>query len=252
MIEKDEENVFQPEDIRLMDNLFGSFLKPMRSRNARLIFLMLYKLKDVGYLTTHDIQNKLRDIGCVLTKKEINGRLNSLCDAKLIIKEDERGKPSIIEYNDKYTFDQWKLSNIGISIGGALPNLVAASLSINELGSFKEISSIKLETLNEESLEEIENLYILSKLLVTLKKEGGQMQFNTLRKKIQITTEKLAVYSWPNSFWSEKPLFEVIKNMPTIKSRLLKVFGYVSETDLTFSLTEEGSKLAEKILLKKQ
>jgi hypothetical protein len=235
-----------------MDNLFGSFLKPMRSRNARLIFLMLYKLKDVGYLTTHDIQNKLRDIGCVLTKKEINGRLNSLCDAKLIIKEDERGKPSIIEYNDKYTFDQWKLSNIGISIGGALPNLVAASLSINELGSFKEISSIKLETLNEESLEEIENLYILSKLLVTLKKEGGQMQFNTLRKKIQITTEKLAVYSWPNSFWSEKPLFEVIKNMPTIKSRLLKVFGYVSETDLTFSLTEEGSKLAEKILLKKQ
>lgn len=252
MIEKDEKNVFQPEDIQLIDNLFESYLKPMRSRNARLIFLILHKLKDASYLTTHDIQTKLRDIGCVLTKKEINGWLNSLCDAKLIIKENGRGKPSIIEYNDKYSFDRWKLSNIGISIGEALPNLVAASLNIIEPGSFKDISSINLETLNEESLEDIEDLYILSKLLVTLKKEGGQMQFSTLRKKMQITTEKLAVYSWPNSIWSEKPLFKVTKNAPTIRSRLLKIFGFVSETDLDFSLTEEGLRLAEKILLKKQ
>jgi len=250
--EKGEGVFFQAEEIQLTDDLFELYLKPLRSRNARLIFLILFKLKDAGYLTTHDIQTKLKDIGHVLNKKEINGWLKSLWGSKLVIKDDERGKPSIIEYNDKYTFDQWKLSNTGINIGRAIPNLVAASLNLIEPKLTKDISSIKLETLTEESLENIEDLYILSKLLVTLKKEGDQMQFNALRKKIQVTAEKLAVYSWPRSIWSEIPLFEITKNTPTMRSKILKLFGYVSESDLSFSLTKEGSRLAEKMLQKKQ
>jgi hypothetical protein len=250
--EKGEEVFFRSEEIQLTDDLFELYLKPLRSRNARLIFLILFKFKDAGYLTTHDIQTKLKDIGHVLNKKEINGWLKSLGDSKLVIKDNERGKPSIIEYNDKYTFDQWKLSNTGINIGRAIPNLVAASLNLIEPEPTKDISSIKLKTLTEESLENIEDLYILSKLLVTLKKEGRQMQFDTLRKKIQITAEKLAVYSWPHSIWSEIPLFEVTKNTPTMRSKILKLFGYVSESDLSFSLTKEGSRLAEQMLQKKQ
>ena len=251
MNKKDEEIFFRSGEIPLTDDLFELSLKPLRSRNARLIFLILFKLKDVGYLTTHDIQTKLKDIDCVLNKKEINGWLKSLWNAKLIIREEERGKPSIIKYNDKYTFDCWKLSDVGTNIGIAIPNLVAASLNLSEPEPLKDISSIKLDALNEELLVDVEDLYILSKLLVTLQKEGGRMRLNTLRKKIQITAEKLAVYSWPHSIWSEKPLFEVARNTPTIKSRLLKVFGYVSETDLAFLLTEEGSRIAEKMLGKK-
>jgi len=98
---KDKEIFFRSEEIQLTDDLFELYLKPLRSRNARLIFLILFKLKDVGYLTTHDIQTKLKDIDCVLNKKEINGWLKSLWNAKLIIREEERGKPSITKYNDK-------------------------------------------------------------------------------------------------------------------------------------------------------
>ena len=244
MREKADEDFILAEDIQSTDQLFGSYLKPLRSKNARLIFLILLKLKDAGYLTTHDLQNKLKDIGYVMNKKEINGWLKSLLDSELIVKEEERGKPSIIKYEDKYTFDEWKLSEIGINIG----SLINASLNLVEYEPIKDIGNIKLEALNEDSLETIEDLYVLSKLLVTLKKEGGQMQFNTLRKKIQIAAEKLAMYSWPDSSWSEKPIFKISKNKPTMKSKLLKLFGYMSESDLTFSLTDEGSKIAEKIL----
>ena len=251
MNEKSDGVFIRTEEIQLTNDLFELYLKPLRSKKARLIFLILFKLKDAGYLTTHDIQNKLKDVSYLLNKKEINGWLKSLLDSKLIIKGGERGKPSIIEYNGKYTFDQWKLSNTGINIGKAIPHLVAASLNLVEPEQTKDISSIKLEALNEESLEDLEDLYVLSKLLVTLKKEGGQMQFDWLRKKIQVTTEKLAVYSWPHSIWSEKTLFEITKNLPTMRSKLLKLFGYISESDLTFSLTEEGSRLAKKMLQNK-
>jgi len=244
MHEKDDGECNLVNEIQSTDQLFGIYLKPLRSKNARLIFLILLKLKDAGYLTTHDIQNKLKDIGYLMNKKEINGWLKSLLDSGLIVKEEERGKPSIIKYEDKYTFDEWKLSEIGINVG----NLINAPLNSVGYEPLKGINYIKLEVLNEDSLQTIEDLYILSKLLVTLKKEGEQMPFNTLRKKIQITAEKLAMYSWPDSSWSEKPLFEVSRNKSTTKSKLLKLFGYVSESDLAFSLTDEGSKIAEKIL----
>jgi hypothetical protein len=225
---------------KLFDSLFDGVLKPLHSRNARRIFEIFNQNKGYNYITTYDIEIELEKQGLSINKKEINGWLLTLQEAQLISKLNERGKPVISNYEDRYTFDLWQITKTGLIVGQRLP-------------IFLEKNDIILPSLTEltpSKIHEIEDLYITSKLLLTLFNHGGSLSYTELRKELAIDQEKLAVYSWPDATYSEKSLFEVIIKPPSLRTKILKLFGWVLEQDLSFKLTEEGSKIAAGIASK--
>lgn len=226
-----------------IDTLFDTTIKPLHSKNARKIYEIFYNNREFKHITTHDIETQLAEEGLAFNKKEINGWLVSLQESGLVEKLVERGKPIASEYKDKYTFDLWKLSEIGLRIGQRLPTLMD-----EKAGS----TIPKLDELTPSLIDELEDLYLTSKILLTLNAYGGSMSYLELRKKLYVDSEKLAVYSWPDSAHSEKPLFEIKVKPPTFKGKVYKLFGWLKEQDLVFSLTDEGKKLAEEIAVREK
>jgi hypothetical protein len=223
-----------------LDSLFEGILKPLHSRNARRIFEVFNQYKVYNYITTHDIEIEFGKQGLSINKKEINGWLLSLQEADLIFKLNERGKPVISNYEYRYTFDLWQLTKTGLMVS-------------QKLLFFKETNDLILPRLTEltpSKIREIEDLYMTSKLLITLFNHGGSLSYTDLRKELAINREKLAVYSWPDASYSEKPLFEVIVKPPSLKAKVFKVFGWILEQDLSFKLTEEGLRIAADIASK--
>jgi DNA-binding transcriptional ArsR family regulator len=227
----------------VLETLFEGWLKPLHSKNARTLYRIMYTYRKTGYITTHDIETKLLENGDKMNKKEINGWLSSLLEADLVTKDNIRGKPTINLYEGKYTYDRWILTQVGINLGTALPNLMTAEGAL----PIKSIIPSLLD-LNEETLEDIEDLFYTAKLLVTLHKSGGKMTYATLRKTLNVSKEKLAIYSWPDSAHSDKPLFEVAVKPPSLKGQVLKLFGQIHEADLDFTLTDKGKAMAERLI----
>ena len=102
----------QPKNKEELDEIFEETLRPLQSRNARHIYLVLRDSKE-EYLTTYDIQPILEAQGNKLNKVELNNWLSALQDVGLVQKAIERGKPTMRPYNRRYTFDLWKLSQKG-------------------------------------------------------------------------------------------------------------------------------------------
>jgi hypothetical protein len=217
-------------------------LKPLHSRNARRIYEVFYQNKEYTHITTHDIEIKLEKEGLSINKKEINSWLVSLHEAGLISKKDERGKPIASDYENRYTFDLWKLTETGLIVGERLPSLMAK----------KESFLPSLADLTPYIIHEIEDLYLTTKLLITLYEEGGQLDYKDVRKSLAIDREKLAVYSWPDAAHSDKPLFEITVKPPSFRSKIFKLMGWFLEQDLSFKLTEDGRKIAETIMSKEK
>ncbi len=225
-----------------LDLLFEGPLKPLHSKNARYIFKVFMDNKRYQHLTTHDIEKVLEERGLVINKKEINAWLVSLQNAKLIIKMNERGKPIVSRYEDRYTFDLWCLSETGLNVGQNLSIFIDNKLPKN---------IPKLADLTPEIIHEIEDLYFTSKILLILYNYGGVLTYSELRKHLAVDREKLAIYSWPDVSHSEKPLFEITIKPPTLRTKIFKIFGWVFEQDLTFKLTDEGQNIANIISSRK-
>ena len=219
-----------------LDTIFEGMLRPLHSRNARTLFDVFYENREHEYLTTHDMEKILDVKGFEMSKKEINAWLVSLQEAGLIAKLDGRGKPVASEYDDRYTFDLWKMTETGLNLRRRLSILMSQRSSIP-----------KLSAMTPKLLEELEDLYFTTKILLTLEEYGGSMSYLELRKKVALDREKLAVYSWPDASHSEKPLFEVKVKPPSFRGRVFKLFGQVVEQDLTFSLTDVGREMAKAI-----
>ena len=218
----------------ILESLFDGTLKPLHSRNARKIFEVFYQFQRYNYITTYDLEIELKKNDLQINKKEINGWLISLQEAQLIIKLNERGKPVVSSYKDRYTFDLWRLSETGLIVGQRLPIFMEK----------KDMTLPSLTELTPSKIHELEDLYFMAKLLITLYSRGGSLSYTDLRKELSIDREKLAIYSWPDASYSEKPLFEVIVKPPSLRAKVFKVFGWVLEQDLSFKLTEEGLKIA--------
>jgi hypothetical protein len=225
-----------------IDYLFEGILKPLHSRNARNIYKVFYQNKEYTHLTTHDIETQLKEEGLSINKKEINGWLVSLQEAGLISKMNERGKPIASDYENRYTFDLWKLTETGLIAGGRLPSLMTK----------KDSGLPSLADLTPSTIQEIEDLYLTSKLLITLYEKGGQLGYKDVRKELAIDREKLAVYSWPDAAHSKRPLFEIAVKPPSFRSKVFKLMGWFLEQDLSFKLTDEGKKMAEAIMSKEK
>ena len=229
------------EDRLDLDALFEGILKPMHSKNARRVFNVFYNKKQFEHLTTHDLEILLEHEGLSISKKEINAWLVSLQDAGLIMKMDERGKPVVSAYEDKDTFDLWRLSETGLNVGHRLPILMAK----------EEKSDLpRLAELSPKKIHELEDLYYTSKILLLLHDHDGSLSYSVLRRQLALDREMLAVYSWPDASHSEMPLFEIKVKPPTIRSRIFMLFGWVQEQDLIFTLTETGKKMVETIFSK--
>lgn len=218
----------------ILESLFDGTLKPLHSRNARKIFEVFYQFQRYNYITTYDLEIELKKNDLQINKKEINGWLISLQEAQLILKLNERGKPVVSSYKDRYTFDLWRLSETGLIVGQRLPIFMEK----------KDMTLPSLTELTPSKIHELEDLYFMAKLLITLYSRGGSLSYTNLRKELSIDREKLAIYSWPDASYSEKPLFEVIVKPPSLRAKVFKVFGWVLEQDLSFKLTEEGLKIA--------
>jgi DNA-binding HxlR family transcriptional regulator len=222
-----------------LDLLFDGLLRPLHSKNARRIFDVFYDNKHHLHLTTYDLENILNGRGFSISKKEINAWLVSLQEAGLIHKLETRGKPVAPEYNDRYTFDLWQLSEAGLNLRQRLRYLV----DVKEVSTLPKLAELSLDKLND-----IEDLYFTSKILLLLHSNGGSLSFTELRKRLALDREKLAVYSWPDASHSENPLFEIKVKSPTLRTRAFKLLGWVIEDDLTFTLTKAGSAMVEIIL----
>ena len=120
-------------DIRALDQLFEVDLKPLKNANARILYKIFLDSQTSKHLTTLDIQDKLKDTELMLRKKEINAWLISLQSAGLIMKENERGKPTTIEYIGRYTYDLWGLTDKGRDIANKIAMLSSERTSLKEL-----------------------------------------------------------------------------------------------------------------------
>lgn len=224
MIMKDVPN---PEGINFannyLDKLFEKYLKGFYSKNARQIFELMYESEE-KYLTTLDLQYNLKKLGINLNKKELNNWLNYLKDSNLVTKDEKRGKPTTINYNDKYTFDLWKISDIGIKIGKLLPlfrNVIEKNTLVeqkNEFGDNKEFKTVNLS-------KNIINIKIqnIVKIFNELKKD--EISLNVLKYSLQIDDNGIINKIKHCKNDEDKPIFEIFKKEPNIIEKMLIFCG---------------------------
>ena len=173
-------------DQKLFDRLFERAYKPFRSRNARTLFNIFIVEKEKEYLTTLDIQTHLDERGIDLSKKEINAWLRSLQEAGLITKEQERGKPTTLAYDDKYTFDKWSLTDTGLTASVNLRELISGTLNGEQHPKAIRIDRRPLAYSAAPSKDYgSQQVNILQGLLLAeLRRSDGKMQINDLMKRL--------------------------------------------------------------------
>ena len=178
--------IIQGLDQNLFDRLFEKAYKPFRSRNARTLFNIFIVEKEREYLTTLDIQTHLDERGIDLSKKEINAWLRSLREAGLITKEQERGKPTTLAYDDKYTFDKWSLTETGLNVSEDLRELISGTLNGEQHPKTIRIDGRPLADSSALSKDDgSQQVNILQDLLLAeLRRSDGKMQKNDLMKRL--------------------------------------------------------------------
>jgi len=216
-----------------LDQIFDFILRPLRSKSARKIYKALYDEKETSNLTTLDIQIKLKIQGTILSKKEINNWLSDLLEAGLVQKEEKRGKPTTISYNDKYTFDLWKLGEIGVQIGQNIPHFLPTQIYLNEL----EINPVK--AVSEHTFTQLADVRdFLQQLIVEKLYEAGGMveinEFVDLIVNIENLGQKLSVDS----------LYQIKQKPRTLKEKVLAFLGITQENYIVV-LTDEGRRVYE-------
>jgi len=108
-----------------LDNVLEVCLRPLHNLNTREIFTLLNKLgPENEAVTTLDVQRKLEEQGIRLSKKEINLSLHYLTKAGLVERLPQRGKPTIVEYGGRYSFDLWRIREKGKRIYKGLTNMI--------------------------------------------------------------------------------------------------------------------------------
>ena len=242
---KDE---FQKRNGERLHELFDVQLRPLRSKNARTIYLIIVDMKNIPFLTTFDLQNKLKQMNIDLSKKEINGWLKSLQEAGLITKEAERGKPSTTIYDDKYTFDKWCITPKGEEISNIVNSLIA--------GKIESIISPSIETIEEiagenkitkkQRRDNIEQIYLYLTALKGLLSRGGLISRDEIHE--SLIPEEAACDKTISSFL-DKGLIEAVEPLRTSGLRLwlYRMLGLSKGDDTSFRLTKKGRNLADKL-----
>ncbi len=226
--------------------LFEKNLRPLKSKNARIIYNIFVEIKGVNFLTTLDLQTKLEGLGIRLSKKEINGWLRSLHDAGLITKEEDRGKPTTLDYDDKYTFDMWRLTPEGDEIATGIDYLVkrknASKILLSE-NVIDEINSLDQEVRQQNLIMETD---INLKCLKILSETGKALTIEEIREKL---TPEIVLIEIISSYLNQGLIIE--NNTEGWFLKFLGFLGLSQKRRATFRLTEKGREFAERIRLLK-
>ena len=124
------EDIADSLDIQALDQLLEVDLKPLKNANARILYKIFLDSKKSKHLTTLDMQDKLKSTDLTLHKKEINAWLSGLQSAGLVTKEYERGKPTTLAYEGRYTYDLWSLTEKGRDVARKIEILSSEKTSL--------------------------------------------------------------------------------------------------------------------------
>jgi hypothetical protein len=216
----------------LCNKVLDDFFKPLMSRNARMIFNILAKWNP-RKLTTLDIQEELKKSEIFLNKRELNNWLTALMDSGIVIKLSERGKPTTVQYEGRYTFVFWKLTSKGLILDELIIYLIKNLELIN--------SSNKTDFLNSNWLShKIMNLIPVS-LMIKIIERHENISLSLICEKLIITEEVLLGYLRNQKNENGNSLFQIVKKKNTLKEKLLKFIG-LAKPDFQISLTKTGEK----------
>ena len=229
-----------------LDELFGGPLKPMNSGNARLVYKMFFDAKDQG-LTTLDLQHLLQDHQRKYSKKDLHNWLNDLMDAGLITKESQRGKPTIIDYNGRYTYDIWSLTPQGYQIGRKIEQFLGKYPNLNEQKTIETTRIPSIQELKGGDLSEIESLYINSVILLALHRTGGKSDLKDISGNTILQIRPLRSFLEAHIRSTSPPLYHMDEKTIGIGERILQKLG-LSSANYDVSLSPEGKKASESLL----
>lgn len=197
------------------DEVFETYFKPMNSRNTRLLFKILYDYRSI-FLTTLDIQNIIKKYNMQLNKIELNNWLTTLMMSGLIEKSENRGKPTTIPYDSKYTYALWKISSKGIEIGELIPLLIYTVKSNRIIDNNLYFNDYKSKSLK---------LLTSDKVIDYLKKNDGEVTFSQLKDKISYCNQDLILHFKNENRVNKKELFSFKSLKENLFGRILNFIG---------------------------
>jgi DNA-binding PadR family transcriptional regulator len=239
---------FKPIKKDQMDHIFDKTLRPFWSKSARTIFKVLLD-SDKSHMTTLDIQDKIKEFNVKLSKKEINNWLTSLQEANYVSKEEERGKPTTIKYEGRYTFDLWKITKNGQDIAKSVALFLKKyhygnrieNNSKSKIPSFLELSYSDFKT--------IKTYYFISKVVSHISKTRSRYANSyQVSKKIGLNHEELLFELRKFNEKSNNKLYEIsYSNVGTIQ-KILTYMGMRPQEVFNIEITNTGKEFVEKSL----
>jgi hypothetical protein len=229
-----------------LDNLFDVRIRPLRSKNARIIFQIFVNEKNIEFFTTLDLQTKLDGLDIKLSKKEINGWLCSLHDGGLLTKKKKRGKPTTLAYDNKYTFDLWRLTPEGLDIANGIDYLLRKRNHISMIPS-KNIIDVITRTdtdIKKDILRNIEETYIRLACLRVLLREGSTLNLKDLKDRLYLTD---TMFNKILSSYLDQGLISEIETTKGefLLKKILLLLGISKKEPTAYQLTEKGRKFAQ-------
>ena len=244
----------QPPNKEELDEIFEETLRPLQSRNARHIFIVLRDSEE-EYLTTYDIQPILEAQGNKLNKVELNNWLSALQDVGLVQKAPERAKPTSRPYNRRYTFDLWKLSQKGretsilleVFMGNTPIQTVEKVVEITiEKIVEKPVEIPKFPELDETNFEELDKIRSLSMHLILLRAlySDGVVDLWSLSDETGYTPEKIVEFIENQEKINANTLYLLREIHMDLRGKIMEKLGLSPRKNYTVSLSSEGKLIA--------
>ncbi len=270
----------QPPNREELEEIFEKTLRPLQSRNARHIFLILRDTEQ-EYLTTYDMQPILEEQGNKLSKVELNNWLTALQDVGLVRKAPERGKPTTIPYTRRYTFDLWKLTQKGQETSfqldvfrGNTPVQVKEKVvekivekpvevivekmvevekivevpieKLIEMTIEKRVEIPKFPELIETSFEDLDKIRSLSTHLLLMKSLYGKesMDLWSLSTATGLVPENIVEFIETHAKSTPNTLYLLSEIPMDLRGRIMQTIGLSPRKNYTMSLSSEGKKIA--------
>ncbi len=227
-----------------LDIIFEETLRPLMSRSARQIYIILVKSAET-HLTTLDIQDILKNRAVKLSKKELNNWLSSLQSAGLVQKDLERGKPTTIPYNDKYTYDLWSLTGKGLETAQKLSIFSQETPTLSKVKTITETRLPDLDNVTEEQITRLETLYLNMRILKVLRDEVHPVPLKQLSVKSGISQDMLQGFIERQIKSVEIPLYLLIERDLGLVDRILESLGLRRRRGTLVSLSSDGKRKAQ-------
>ena len=241
-------NDFEPLKKEEMDQIFDNTLRPLWSKSARTIFKVLLD-SDKSYMTTLDIQDKIKKFNLKLSKKEINNWLTSLQEANFVSKEENRGKPTTIEYNGRYTFDLWRTTKNGEEIAQKVAFFLDKYPYTNGIENSSKSGLSTFLDLKYSDIEKIKKYYIISEVISHLSKASKKYANSyQISKKIGIAHEELLLILGKFNEKSNCTLYEIDHSDVGNLEKILALMGLRPQRTYKIEITGAGQEFAEKAL----